>query len=73
MFFFCLSSSFLVLACSIDGHSSILSPSLPVSLSTTGCGKTSLVQALVQGSAPARPVPTVACSVQVKVKTKGKE
>ena len=39
----------------------------------TGCGKTSLVQALVQGSAPARPLPTVACSVQVKVRMKGGE
>lgn len=60
-------SFFLVRPCtSIDGHSSIISLS-PLS-NDTGCGKTSLVQALVQGSAPARPVPTVACSVHVKVK-----
>ena len=52
-------------------------PALVRSVAVLGalhCGKTSLVQALVQGSAPARPVPTVACSVHVKVKkTKEKE
>ena len=55
----------------IDGatHPSFSLPFSPSLLPTpTGCGKTSLVQALVQGSAPARPVPTVACSVQVKVR-----
>jgi len=39
----------------------------PIRPSPPGCGKTSLVHALVHGRAPARPTPTLGCSVLVKV------